>query len=336
VTRITGRRAGAVLFGALLAAALGAPWIAPHDPARQFGALAHAPPMPPRVVHDGRLRTPFVYPLRLVDRLERRYEEDRTRAVPIRRAVGAAADPLDAAWLPLGADALGRDLLSRLLFGARASLGVALAATAAAILLGALVGGIAGFAGGWVDGLLMRLTDFVLVLPVIYVVLALRAALPLVLSPADVFGIMTAVFALAGWPYPARGVRALVAAERRKEYAEAARALGAGPWRILLLHLLPATRGYLAVQATLLLPAFIVAEATLSFVGFGFPAPFPSWGVMLQEAANISVIAGAPWLLLPGAAVVAAILSLQFLAEPVDRAAPHAALPPALAPRPLR
>jgi peptide/nickel transport system permease protein len=205
-----------------------------------------------------------------------------------------------------------------------------------AILLGALIGGIAGFAGGWVDGLLMRLTDFVLVLPVIYVVLALRAALPLVLSPADVFGIMTAVFALAGWPYPARGVRALVAAERRKEYAEAARALGAGPWRILLLHLLPATRSHLAVQATLLLPAFIVAEATLSFVGFGFPAPFPSWGVMLQEAANISVIASAPWLLLPGAAVVAAILSLQFLAEPADRAAAHAALPPALAPRPLR
>jgi peptide/nickel transport system permease protein len=333
---LTARRAGAALFGALLAAALAAPWIAPHDPARQFGELAHAPPMAPRVVEDGRLRTPFVYPLRLVDRLGRRYAEDRTRPVPLGQAVGDAADPQQAVWLPLGADALGRDVLSRLLFGGRASLGVALAATLAALALGAFVGGLAGFAGGWIDDLLMRLTDFVLVLPAIYVVLVLRAALPLVLSPAEVFGIMTAVFALAGWPYPARGVRALVAAERRKEYAEAARALGAGPWRILLLHLLPATRGYLVVQATLLLPAFIVAEATLSFVGFGFPAPFPSWGVMLREAASIGVLADAPWLLLPGAAIVLAILSLQLMAEPGTHPGTGAALPHALTPTPGR
>jgi peptide/nickel transport system permease protein len=309
------RRAGAVVFAVLLAAALGAPWLAPHDPSRQLRDLAHAPPMPPRILDGGRLRTPFVYPLRLADRLERRYEEDRTRPLPLAEAVGRAAEPGAGAWLPLGGDALGRDVLSRLLHGARASLGVALAATILALALGALVGGIAGFAGGWVDDLLMRLTDFVLVLPVIYVVLTLRAAMPLVLSPAEVFWIMTAVFALAGWPYPARGVRALVAAERRKEYAEAARALGAGRWRILLLHLLPATRGFLTVQATLLAPAFIGAEATLSYVGFGFPAPFPSWGVMLQEAANIGVISDAPWLLLPAAAIVVAILSLQFLGD---------------------
>jgi peptide/nickel transport system permease protein len=330
------RRAGAVLFVALLAAALAAPWIAPHDPARQVLELAQAPPMPLRVIEDGRLRTPFVYPLRLVDRLERRYEEDRAQPVPVTRAVGHAADPREAVWLPLGADPLGRDVLSRLLFGARASLGLALAATAAALALGALIGGIAGFAGGRVDDVLMRLTDFVLVLPAIYVVLTLRAALPLVLSPAEVFGIMTAVFALAGWPYPARGVRALVAAERRKTYAEAARALGAGPWRILLMHLLPATRGYLAVQATLLLPAFIIAEATLSYVGFGFPPPFPSWGVMLRDAANVNTLVDAPWLLFPAAAIVLAILSLQVMAEPGPAPGTDTALPAALTPSPGR
>jgi peptide/nickel transport system permease protein len=327
------RRAGAVLCAALLAAAIAAPWLAPHDPSRQFRDMAHAPPTPPRIVDDGRLRAPFVYPLRLVDRLERRYEEDRTRRVPIGQAIGIGADRQDDVWLPLGADALGRDVLSRLLHGARASLGVAAAATLVALALGALVGGLAGFAGGWVDDLLMRLTDFVLVLPAIYVVLTLRVAMPLVLSPAEVFWIMTGVFALAGWPYPARGVRALVAAERRKEYAEAARALGAGPWRILLRHLLPATRGFLAVQATLLLPAFIVAEATLSYVGFGFPPPFPSWGVMLREAASISVIAEAPWLLLPAAAIVVAILALQVLGGSMGA---RANLPPSVAPRPAR
>jgi peptide/nickel transport system permease protein len=331
--RRASRRAGAVLCTALLAGAAAAPWLAPHDPSRQFRDLAHAPPTPPRILDEGRLRTPFVYPLRLVDRLERRFEEDRTRRIPIRRAVGIGADPAAGAWLPLGADALGRDVLSRLLHGARASLGVALAATLVALALGALVGGLAGFAGGWVDDLLMRLTDFVLVLPVIYVVLTLRAAMPLVLSPAEVFWIMTGVFALAGWPYPARGVRALVAAERRKEYAEAARALGAGPWRILIRHLLPATRGFMAVQATLLVPAFIVAEATLSYVGFGFPVPFPSWGVMLREAASISAIAEAPWLLSPGAAIVLAILSLQILGVPSDV---RAGLSPGAASRPAR
>jgi peptide/nickel transport system permease protein len=326
VTAPTSRHVGAVLFGALLAAAIAAPWLAPHDPSRQLRELANAPPMPPRVLDDGRPRAPFVYPLRLVDRLERRYEEDRARPVSIADAVGRDADPRTGAWLPFGADPLGRDILSRLLYGARASLGVALVATALALGLGALVGGVAGFAGGRVDDLLMRLTDFVLVLPVIYVVLVLRASMPLVVSAGEVFWIMIAVFALAGWPYPARGVRALVAAERRKEYAEAARALGAGPWRILLVHLLPATRGFLAVQATLLVPAFVVAEATLSYVGFGFPAPFPSWGVMLQDAASIGVLADAPWLLLPGLAIVVATLSLQWLGEgaPTPRVASDA------------
>ncbi len=154
-------------------------------------------------------------------------------------------------------------------------------------MLGTLAGALAGYRGGWLDVTLMRIGDFVLVLPAIYVVLVLRAAMPLVLSTADVFWTLSTVLAVAAWPYPARGVRAIVAAERVKEYAEAAHAIGAGPWRILLRHLVPAAFGFLAVQATLLLPAFILAEATLSFVGLGFPEPTPSWGVMLQDAARV-------------------------------------------------
>jgi peptide/nickel transport system permease protein len=110
-------------------------------------------------------------------------------------------------------------------------------------------------------------------------------------------------------------VRAIVASESRKEYVEAARALGAGRWRILLRHLLPATRSFLGVQATLLLPTFILAEATLSFVGFGFAEPVPSWGVMLQDAAQTGVLAEAPWLLTPAAAIVLTVLSLHLLAD---------------------
>src|SRR5262249_18710182 len=158
----------------------------------------------------------------------------------------------------------GRDILSRLLHGARTSLGVALAATAGALLIGALAGAWSDYRGGWLDELLMRTADFVLVLPIIHVVLILRAGMPLVLPPSTVFLSMLAIFALVGWPFVARGVRAIVASEREQEFVEAARAVGASPWHVLSRHVLPACTGHLFVQATLLLPAFMLAEATLS------------------------------------------------------------------------
>ena len=309
------RRVGAALLVLLAAVAAAASYVSPHDPATQFSDFVQAPPMPPRIVDaDGQWRAPFVYPLRLVNRLERRYEEDRSRRLPLRVFSEGALISVDeqfGPWLPFGGDALGRDVFARLAWGARLSLGVAAVSAIIALLLGAVIGAVAGFAGGPIDETLMRLTDLVLVLPAIYVVLTLRASMPLVLTQAQVFWTMTAVFAMAGWPYPARGVRAVVAAERRKEYAEAARAIGAGPWRILLRHLLPAARGFLAVQLTLLVPGFILAEATLSYVGFGFSEPTPSWGLMLQDAGRVNVLAEAPWLLAPAAAIVLAVLALN-------------------------
>jgi peptide/nickel transport system permease protein len=174
---------------------------------------------------------------------------------------------------------------------------------------------VAGYAGGITDQLLSRFTDFVLVLPAIYVALALRAAMPLVLPPATVFLLLTTIFALLGWPIVARGVRAIVASEREREYVIAGRALGATPWRLLARHLLPATGGYLAVQATLLLPAFIMAEATLSYVGLGFPDAVPTWGTMLQDAANVSLLAETPWLLAPAAAIFVVVLAVNLVVQ---------------------
>jgi peptide/nickel transport system permease protein len=310
--------AGAGLLGMIALVTLAAPALTVHGTARQFRDYENAPPMPPRIVDaDGRLRAPFVYPVRLVDRLERRYVEDRATRVPLEWLSAGAlvrVDERHGPWLLLGGDTLGRDVFARLVGGARLSLGVAIVAAAGALWLGALLGACAGYAGGRIDEALMRAADFVLLLPAIYLVLALRAAMPLVLSTAEVFWAVAGVLALAGWPYPARGVRAIVAAERRKEYAEAARAAGAGPVRILLRHLLPASAGFLALQATLLLPAFILAEATLSFVGLGFAEPAPSWGLMLQDAANVSVMIQAPWLLAPAAAIVISVLSVHLVA----------------------
>jgi peptide/nickel transport system permease protein len=213
----------------------------------------------------------------------------------------------------LGADDFGRDVLSRLLHGARTSIGLALFATLGAVLIGSLAGAWAGFRGGWVDDAIMRVADFVLVLPVIYVVLVLRAVLPLVLPASTVFLLVSCIFVLVGWPFVAKGVRAIVASESRREYVQAARSLGAGPIRILLVHLIPACAGHLLVQATLLLPAFILAEATLSFIGLGFPDPIASWGTMLASAGNYNAVARFPWTLTPALAIFFVVLATNLL-----------------------
>ncbi len=178
-----------------------------------------------------------------------------------------------------------------------------------------VIGGTAGAAGGVVDEVLTRFSDFVLVLPAIYVVLALRAVMPLVLADGTVFLLMAVIFAAVGWPFVARGVRAIVATERSSEYAQAARALGAGRVRMLARHLLPATRGYLLTQATLLIPAFILAEATMSYVGLGFSDRTPSWGSMLHEAANVSVLGDFPWVLAPAGAIFIVVLAVNLIVQ---------------------
>jgi peptide/nickel transport system permease protein len=182
-----------------------------------------------------------------------------------------------------------------------------------ALALGALVGGLAGSRGGRTDSVLMLVADFVLVLPGVYLVLVLRAMLPILLSTSEVFWLMSLLFAVAGWPHVARGVRAIVATERARDYAEAARAAGAGPFR-LLWHLLPATRGFLGVETVLLVPTLLVAEATISYLGLGFPEPTPSWGTMLRETENVRVMAEAPWMLAPAAALFIFVLGVQLVA----------------------
>ena len=295
----------AILIAALIAIAVLAPALAPYESGRAFRDFLHAPPMRPHLAGGV-----VAYPLVLANRMEQRYEPDRSRTVPL-PWFGVS----DAPVFLLGADDFGRDVLSRLLYGARTSIGLALVATFGAVLIGALAGVWAGYRGGWVDETIMRVADFVLVLPVIYVVLVLRAVLPLVLPPLTVFLLVSWIFIVVGWPFVAKGVRAIVAIERQREYVLAAQSLGAGPGRIMVRHLLPACAGHLIVQATLLLPAFILAEATLSFVGLGFPDPVASWGTMLAGAGNYNAIARFPWTLAPAVAIFAIVLATNLIAK---------------------
>jgi peptide/nickel transport system permease protein len=311
---------GAALLVLVVAAALGAPFLAPHAPDAKFSDLLYAPPTLPRVVDEaGAWHAPFIYSWTLVDRLEQRFAQDRSTRVRLVWLSGGrlvrSSNESRAPLLLAGADSSGRDVFARLLFGARTSLGLALAAALGATLLGGLVGGAAGYVGGVVDDALMRATDFVLVLPAIYVVLALSAVMPLVIAPWLVFVMLAAIFAVVGAPFVARGVRAIVRSERQLEYALAARSLGAGHVRLLVRHLLPATSGFVVVQLTVLVPAFIVAEATLSYVGFGFRDPIASWGAMLQEASNTRALTDFRWLLSPAAVIFLVVLGLNLVLQ---------------------
>jgi peptide/nickel transport system permease protein len=314
VTRV--RAAGALMLAAIAVAAVAAPMLTPHSPAQYFEGFEQAPPMLPHIVRDGRLTRPYVHPVTLVNRLERRYAPDPEHPLAIQWLVNgslASVDESRGPWFPLGSDALGRDVFARVLYGTRLSLGVACAATLGALVLGLLVGGTAGFVGGRVETVLMALADFVLVLPAIYMVLAIRSALPAELTVSQVFLSLTVVLTLVGWPITARGVRAIVSSERGKEYAEAAYAMGARPLRILLRHLLPAATSFVAVTATMMVPAFVLTEGTLALVGMGFRVPTASWGVMLREAWQGSAFTDAPWLMAPAGAIVVTVLALQLL-----------------------
>jgi len=294
--------------------------LAPHSASSSFRTLLNAPPTVPHVRDDdGSWHAPFIYRWALVNQLEQRYEQDRTARVPLAWFAGGtlvrSSDDVNAPMMLLGGDSYGRDVFSRLLFGARVSLGLALVAALGALLVGAAVGGLAGYAGGPADDLLMRATDFVLVLPAMYVALALRSVLPLVLSAGTIFLLLSGIFAIVGAPFFARGVRAVVRTESSLDYAAAATSLGASHARVLLMHLLPAARGFMVVQITMLVPAFIIAEATLSFVGLGFPDPTASWGTMLHDASNVRVFVDFPWLLSPAAAMFVVVLALNLVLE---------------------
>ena len=299
------RKIGLTLLAVIVAAAIFAPVVAPYAPDRAFRGLLNAPPS-------------VLHPQTLANQLEQRYEPDLRRTVPLEwfahgRLVSSSDET--APLLLLGADGYGRDVFSRLVYGARLSLAVAVTSAIGALLLGALVGGIAGYAGGGLDDLLMRGSDFIVVLPAMYIALALRAAMSLVLPPVQVFALLTGIFTFVGAPFLARGIRAIVRSEKQLDYATAAASLGASHARLLLRHLLPAARGFIGVEITMLIPAFIVAEATLSYVGLGFPDPVASWGTMLQDARSVRAFTDFPWLLSPAAAMFLLVLGLNLVVQ---------------------
>ncbi len=230
-------------------------------------------------------------------------------------------NPADPMYL-LGADRLGRDMFSRLIYGTRISMSIGLAGVTISLLLGVVLGAISGFYGGWVDLLIQRVIEVVTAMPTIPLWLGLAAAIPLTWSPLQVYFVITLIVSLLGWTSLAREVRGRFLALRNEDFVVAARLDGSSERRLIFRHILPSLTSHILAVVTLAVPSMIVAETSLSFLGIGLKPPVVSWGVLLQDAQNIRAVATAPWLLVwPSAAVVVAVLSLNFFGDGLRDAA---------------
>ncbi len=229
-------------------------------------------------------------------------------------------DP-DAPMYLLGADRLGRDLLSRLIYGTRISMTIGLVGVALSFVLGILLGGISGFYGGAVDNVIQRIIEFIRSIPSVPLWMALAAAVPSNWPPLRIYFMITIILSFIGWTGLARVVRGRFLAMRTEDFVLAARLDGSNELRTIWKHMVPSFFSHIIASLTLAIPGMIIAETALSFLGLGLRPPVVSWGVLLQEAQNIRSVATAPWLLIPGLAVVVTVLALNFLGDGLRDAA---------------
>lgn len=304
---------------------LGARFFAPYDPMEQNRDFPFAPPMRIHFIDAaGKFHWhPFVYQYisQQRDGKPKPYDEDRSRMWTLRFFVSEegrwrlfGVDAPGRAFL-LGTDDYGRDQFSRILYGGQISLFAGLVAAALSLGLGILLGGVAGYFGSWLDTILMRGTEIFMALPWIYLLFAIRAFLPLQMGPRQSFFLLLGVIGLTGWARPARLIRGVVLSSRQRDYVHAARGFGAGSFYILGRHILPETSAVALTQAAILVPQYVLAEVTLSFLGLGVGEPVPSWGNMLAGLQKYYVLESYWWMFAVGLVLVLIFLLYHSLAD---------------------
>ncbi|MFH0963100.1 MAG: ABC transporter permease [Planctomycetota bacterium] len=315
-------------------------FVSPSDPRKRNSQYIY---VPAQRVHffakDGFHLRPFVYRWKggvLDENWTRVYETDTSEPlsltlfvkgdpyklfnlIPMKRHLFGLAG--DERLFLLGADHLGRDLLSRVIYGARVSLSVGLIGVLLSLVFGCIMGGISGYFGGRVDTVIQRIIETLMSLPTLPLWMGLGAALPPTWSPLQIYFGMILILSVIGWTGLARVVRGKILSLREEDFAMAARLAGASEMRIIRKHLLPSFYSYLIVSLTLSVPGMILAETTLSYLGLGLRPPVISWGVLLQQAQDVQTLSKYPWMLTPAFFVIAVVLSFNFVGDGMRDAA---------------
>jgi peptide/nickel transport system permease protein len=314
-------------------------FLAPYGLQTRNIDFIHAPPQGIHLFHEGSFVGPFVYGRDMtlnMETLRREYTTDTTDVQKLR--FFCKGEPYKfwglfpgdrhlvcpakgGQMFLLGTDRLGRDMLSRILYGARISLTIGLFGIAVSFVLGIVIGGLAGYHGGWFDMVVQRVIEVLQSIPSIPLWLALAAIMPVTWSPIVVYLGITLILGLLDWTGLARAVRSKLLALREEDYVLAAQLMGAKPRRIIGRHLVPGFMSHLIASATIAIPGMILGETALSFLGLGLRPPITSWGILLTEARDVSVIAFYPWLMIPTIPVFLVILAFNFLGDGLRDAA---------------
>ena len=316
-----------------------AEFLAPYNLETRNSKYIYAPPHSIHLFHEGEFVGPFVYDYKRTLNLEtmkRVYTENPDKIIPLRFFCSGdpyvfwnifeadnhlmCADIKTPVFL-LGSDQLGRDIFSRIIYGARISLTIGLVGIAISFVLGITIGGLAGYYGGWVDMVVQRMIEVIQSLPTLPLWLTLVAIMPANWSQLTVYLAITVILGLIDWTGLARAVRSKLLSLREEDYVLAARLMGAKPKRIIGLHLVPGFMSHLIASATITIPTMILGETALSFLGLGLRPPTVSWGVLLNKAQNITAVAEFPWMIFPVVPVILVILAFNFFGDGLRDAA---------------
>ncbi len=333
--------AGLIILALFYLVAIFCEFTAPLDPLHRYSSHIYAPPTPLRFIDSegGFSLRPFVYGIKSeldMQTFRRIYVPDTSKKYPIRFLVRGheyrmwglfksnlhlfGVEPGGSLFL-LGTDELGRDVFSRIIYGTRISLSIGLIGVTLSLGIGLIVGGISGLKAGTFDSITQRVIEIIRSVPHIPLWMGLSAALPPDWNPIKVYFGITVILSLLGWTHVARVVRSKFLSLREEDFVMAAYAAGSSEWRIITKHLIPSFISYVIVSVTLSIPGMILGETALSFLGIGLRPPVISWGVLLQQAQNISAVNTFPWLLTPAFFVVLAVLAFNFVGDGLRDAA---------------